>query len=311
MANFANSNAQQQQQVLGNAAAQGALGGDRTAVAQSVLAGQQQQAEAPTIAGLENTGYGQAVNLAMQQYQQNPEQAAYGMASTGTALENAGLTGANAQVGAGTLEQQTQQAADTAAYQQFMQQQFMPESMLSWELPLLTGVGSQEGGTSTTTGPAPNPLAQYLGLGIAGVGAAGQAGGSAGIAGLAALSDKRAKENIRKIGTLNDGQHVYRFNYKGDLETRIGMLAQDVEKVNPDAVHEINGLKHVDYDEATKDAARRYFGGRVQGLQTGGVPSGAGFSPGRFPAILGWCHRKCRAVLVRRRRQNSERRTAS
>jgi hypothetical protein len=275
-----NQNAIQQQQVLGNAAAQGALGGDRTAVAQSVLAGQQSAQEAPVIAGLENQGYTQALQTAGQQFQQNPEQAAYGIASTGQGLENAALTGANAQVGAGTLEQQTQQAQDTAAYQQFMQQQFMPESMLSWELPLLTGVGSQEGGTSSTTGPAPNPLAQYLGLGIAGLGAAGQAGGSQGIAGLAALSDKRAKENIRKIGSLNDGQHIYRFNYKGDPETRIGLLAQDVEKVNPDAVHEVNGFKHVDYDEATKSAARRYFGGRVQGLADGGVPSGFGFSPG-------------------------------
>jgi hypothetical protein len=280
-AQFNNQNAIQQQQVLGNAAAQGALGGDRTAVAQAVLAGQQQTQEAPVIAGLENQGYTQALQTAGQQFQQNPEQAAYGIASTGQGLENAALTGANAQVGAGTLEQQTQQAQDTAAYQQFMQQQFMPESMLSWELPLLTGVGSQEGGTSTTTGPAPNPLAQYLGLGIAGVGAAGQAGGSAGIAGLAALSDKRAKENIRKIGHLNDGQPIYRFNYKGDPQTRVGMIAQEVEKVNPDAVHEINGLKHVDYDEATKDAVRRYFGGRVQGLQTGGIPGG--FSPGALP----------------------------
>src|ERR1700685_3807580 len=193
-----NQNAIQQQQVLGNAAAQGALGGDRTGVAQAVLAGQQSAQEAPVIAGLENQGYAQALQTAGQQFQQNPEQAAYGIASTGQGLENAALTGANAQVGAGTLEQQTQQAQDTAAYQQYMQTQFMPESMLSWELPLLTGVGSQEGGTSSTTGPAPNPLGQYLGLGIAGLGAAGQAGGSAGIAGLAALSDRRTKENIRK-----------------------------------------------------------------------------------------------------------------
>jgi soluble lytic murein transglycosylase-like protein len=214
-AQFNNQNAIQQQQVLGNAAAQGALGGDRTAVAQSVLAGQQQAQEAPVIAGLENQGYTQALQTAAGQFQQNPEQAAYGIANTGQAIENAGLTGANAQVGAGTLEQQTQQAQDTAAYQQAMMAQFMPESMLSWELPLLTGVGSQEGGTSTTTGPAPNPLAQYLGLGIAGVGAAGQAGGSAGIAGLAPLFARK--------------------------------------------------------------------GGRVQGLQTGGVPDSFGFTPGALP----------------------------
>ena len=284
-AQFNNQNAQQQQQILGNAAAQGALGGDRTAVAQAVLAGQQQAQEAPVIAGLENQGYLTGLQTAQQQ-QQNLAQGAYNLGNVANSIQNAGLMGANAQVGAGTLEQQTQQAADQAAYQQFMQQQFMPESMLSWELPLLTGVGSQEGGTSTTTGPAPNPLGQYLGLGIAGLGAAGQAGGSAGIAGLLpllGLSDRRAKENIRKIGKLNNGRDVYRFNYKGDPTTHIGLMAQDVEKDNPDAVHEVGGLKHVDYDEATKDAVRRFLGGRIQGLQSGGVPSGLGFSPGGNP----------------------------
>jgi hypothetical protein len=273
MANFANTNAQQQQQVLGNAAAQGALGGDRTGVAQAVLAGQQQQAEAPTIAGLENTGYGQAVNLAMQQYQQNPEQAAYGIASTGNAIENAGLTGANAQVGAGTLEQQTQQAQDTAAYQQFEQALQYPFATLGWEAGIDTGVGSQMGGTSQTTAPPPNYTAQLIGAGIG--------------TGAAVLSDERAKENLKKVGKLNDGQSVYRFNYKGDPTTRIGLVAQEVERDHPEAVHQTNGWKSVDYDEATKDAVRRLLGGRVQGLATGGAPYGAsGSMP--YSAGIGW-----------------------
>jgi hypothetical protein len=162
--------------VLGNAAAQGALGGDRTAVAQSVLAGQQQQAEAPIIAGLENQGYNAALQTAAQQYQQNPMAAAYGLGSTGTALENAALTGANAQVGAGSLEQQTQQAQDTALYQQFLQQMGYPFQTLGWEAGLDTGLGGAMGGTSTTTGPAPNPITGLLGLGLSGAATAGKLG---------------------------------------------------------------------------------------------------------------------------------------
>lgn len=173
---FNNQNAIQQQQVLGNAAAQGALGGDRTAVAQSVLAGQQQTQEAPVIANLENQGYGQALQTAQQQFQQNPEAVAYGLGSTGTALENAGLTGATAQIGAGTLQQQTQQALDQALYNQFLQQQGFPFQELSWATGLETGLGGAMGGTSTTTGPSPNPLSSILGLGIAGAGAAGNMG---------------------------------------------------------------------------------------------------------------------------------------
>lgn len=271
-AEFNNQNAQTNQGILGNAAAQGALGGDRVGVAQGIAAGQEQLAQAPVIAGLENQGYAQAVQTAEQQ-QQNQAAGAYNLSNVGNAIENAGLTGANAQVGAGTLEQQTQQAQDLAAYQQFEQMLQYPFATTGWEAGLETGVGSQLGGTSSTTGPAPNQLAQLLGAGIG--------------AGAAVLSDKRSKENIRRIGRLNDGQTIYRFNYKGDKATRIGLMAQDVEKINPDAVHEVNGMKAVDYDEATKDAIRRLRGGRVQGLAAGGTPYG-GDATMPYSTGLGW-----------------------
>lgn len=62
------SNAQQQQDVIGNAISRGAWGGDRSAVAQAILAGQQQAQQAPVIAGLYDRGYqtgqGAALNAA-------------------------------------------------------------------------------------------------------------------------------------------------------------------------------------------------------------------------------------------------------
>jgi hypothetical protein len=177
-AQFNNQNQQAQSQLLGNAAAQGALGGDRTAVAQANLAGQQQLAQAPVIANLENHGYQNAEQMAVQQ-QQNLGQQAHALGNLGVAGENAALTGANAQVGAGTLEQQTQQAQDQALYGQFMQQQAFPYQQLQWLAGIDTGVGSQMGGTSTTTGPPPNMLAQMFGLGIAGAGAYNKATSSA------------------------------------------------------------------------------------------------------------------------------------
>ena len=66
-AQFNNQNAQQQSQLVGNAAAQGALGGNRVGVAQANLAGQQALAENPTIAGLYSSGYQQATQTAEQQ----------------------------------------------------------------------------------------------------------------------------------------------------------------------------------------------------------------------------------------------------
>ena len=179
---FANTNAQQQQQVLGNAAAQGALGGNRTGVAQAVLAGQQQTQEAPVIAGLESQGYTTGLQTALQE-QQNEANAAYSVGNLGVAGENAALTGANAQLGAGSLEQQTQQAADTAAYQQYLNQLAYPFQTTQWEAGIDTGVGSQLGGTSSTTGPQPNLLSQIAGAGLLGVGTLGGLFGNQGALG--------------------------------------------------------------------------------------------------------------------------------
>ena len=173
---FNQQNAVQQSQLTGNAAAQGALGGDRVGVAQGTLAGQQQMAEAPVIAGLENQGYSTALQTALAEQQQMGN-AAYSLGNLGTAGQNAGLSGASAQIGAGSLQQQTQQAQDQALYQQFINQQAYPFQTTQWLAGIGTGVGSQMGGTSSTTAPAPSLLGQVAGLGLAGVGAVGGTGG--------------------------------------------------------------------------------------------------------------------------------------
>lgn len=162
---FNNQNQQQQQNVLGNAASQGALGGDRVGVAQANLAAQQTASQAPVIAGLYNQGYQQAVGVAQQQ-QQNQANAAYSLGNLGVAGQNAALTGANAQVGAGSLEQQNQQQQLNALYQQYQIGQAFPYQQTQWLAGVDTGVGSQLGGNSSTTAPAPNPWAQYAGVGL-------------------------------------------------------------------------------------------------------------------------------------------------
>jgi hypothetical protein len=69
------------------------------------------------------------------------------------------------------------------------------------------------------------------------------------------LSDVRAKENVKPVGKLDDGQKVYAYNYKGDPTPEIGLLAQEVEKVRPEAVATgPDGYKRVDYGAATRPA---------------------------------------------------------
>ena len=53
---------------------------------------------------------------------------------------------------------------------------------------------------------------------------------------LAALSDIRLKENISPVGKLDNGLTVYRFNYIGNPCTQIGLIAQEVKEVKPEAV---------------------------------------------------------------------------
>ena len=255
---FENTNAQALNNVTGNAAAQGALGGNRVGVAQALTEGQLETQEAPVIAGLQMQGYTTGLQTALQ------EQA--NLAAQGAQLGTIGQT----QVGAGTLEQQTQQLGYLAPYQ--------TEQL---QAGLETGIGSEMGGTATTTYPAPSILQQIGGVGLGGLGILGGTGafGSSGYLnpsgvnsqGQSTFSDRRLKEGIHKIGETNDGQPIYRFRYKGDPVWRIGLIAQDVEKKHPEAVRHFGEYKAIDIKEATDDSAH-WAGGRVAGFAFGGAP---------------------------------------
>ncbi|MGB7241270.1 MAG: tail fiber domain-containing protein [Sulfitobacter sp.] len=74
--------------------------------------------------------------------------------------------------------------------------------------------------------------------------------GSLGGAAVSKWSDIRLKENISRVGTLDNGLPVFLYRYKSGGPMHIGVMAQDVEKVNPEAVQEIGGFKAVNYAEA-------------------------------------------------------------
>ena len=59
-------------------------------------------------------------------------------------------------------------------------------------------------------------------------------------------SDVRLKENIKRIGKYK-GHNLYSYNYIDRVGDWIGVMAQEIEKVIPEAVQEINGMKHVNY----------------------------------------------------------------
>lgn len=111
----------------------------------------------------------------------------------------------------------------------------------------IAGTGGTSSGTGSTTQQT-SALTNAIGL----------LTGAAGVAGAVAKSDARLKENIKPVGKLHDGQTVHQYNWKDDPNDtpQIGLLAQEVQKVRPDAVHEIGGIKHVDYAKATEKSRR-------------------------------------------------------
>ena len=65
-------------------------------------------------------------------------------------------------------------------------------------------------------------------------------------------SDINAKENIKKVGSLDNGLNLYSYNYKDGYDLpkgkQIGVIAQEVEKIIPEAVVDMpNGFKGVNY----------------------------------------------------------------
>lgn len=131
----------------------------------------------------------------------------------------------------------------------------------------LFDIGSQFQNANTATANAPAQLQQYLANLSAMLAGGGSTSSSSGVstgetkgilnsdigkaasaAALMAMSDVRSKEQIVYQGTKN-GFNVYDFNYIGQQGRFRGVMAQEVEKVMPDAIHEINGIKHVDYSK--------------------------------------------------------------
>jgi hypothetical protein len=186
-ANIDESNAEQQQGVVGNAIAKGAWGGDRAGVAQGELARQQKLAEDQTLAGLRNQGYSQALgefNTEQQtgvgaQEAQNwlAENAASQFGALGNEAQNSALSGASAQLQTGALQQQLAQSEINIPYEQFLQRQAYPFQTTNYLANITEGIGGNSGGTSTTTSPAPSTTGQIAGLGLGALGVIGGTGG--------------------------------------------------------------------------------------------------------------------------------------
>ena len=63
------------------------------------------------------------------------------------------------------------------------------------------------------------------------------------------FSDIRLKKNIKKISTRPDGLNIYEFEYIWGGGRQVGLMAQEVQGVYPDAVSESGGYLMVNYSK--------------------------------------------------------------
>lgn len=113
---------------------------------------------------------------------------------------------------------------------------------------MLGGIG-QLGGLASGVGG----ISSYLGgtglassLGAAG-GLSSIGGALSSLGGLMSFSDARLKENVVFKENYN-GHNIYQFNYIGNPQLHSGVIAQEVELIDPESVMYVRGVRMVDYN---------------------------------------------------------------
>ena len=146
----------------------------------------------------------------------------------GAANQQLGFLGGQGQIGQQQAQNQIQ--ADVLQNQQA---QTAEADALQNYLALTTGAGSQFGVQSSTSRQSPG-LFGALGAGLQ--------------AAPFLFSDRRLKEDISRVGKMDDGTPIYTYRYKGGDTYHMGVMADEVEVKHPTAVATLdNGLKMVNY----------------------------------------------------------------
>ncbi len=237
------------QQMGERANAARAFGGSRQGVAEALTNAQYGNQATTAIANLRSQGFDTA-NQLMQADLQRQQQ-------TELANQGAGIQGATYRLGAanqlGSLAQQQQaqqyQAAQNlmglgATRQNLSQQQLDAERNLGLQR-LNVMQGALALNPANLGGTTSQPIYENQAAGLAGLGLAG-----AQIFSL--LSDRRAKTNIKAVGKLDNGLTVYSYNYKSGGPSTIGVMADEVAMVKPEAYVKGgggNGYDAVDYSK--------------------------------------------------------------
>jgi hypothetical protein len=253
-----------QQAMMG--AQTGAVGQASQMNSMDLAARQQQAAERQNQANFGNTALGQMFGFGQQagQSQLQAQQAAQQQALSGGQLDLSRQNQAFNQQQAAASQNFGQQQT-LAQYQNTLRQQQIAEAQQqqNWSLnalnALLNGQQVNAPNFANFSQAGMGQGVDYSGAGDkqfqagmqqqqmsnAATGQALQAAG--GMASMFMMSDRRVKTDIRRIGRHPRGFGIYRYRFIGERMPRIGVMAQEVARVLPDAVRSIRGVLVVDY----------------------------------------------------------------
>ena len=232
--------------IRGGAVAAGAFGGSRQGIAEGLASGEASQAIGDTASKVTQDLYKTNIDAQLKALGLLPQ------------TQQAQLAQATTQSGVGDVQQSMEQQLLNQKVGNFNWDQYAPFLQSRELVNLLMGLPG--GGTTTTAnGPMQNPLMMGLGGAMAGssLGSAlfpGMGGGwGAGIGALLPflMSDRRMKTDAKPVGKLDNGLIVYAYHFDGGA-TQLGLMADEVEKLHPEAVKKLGVLKLVDYSKAVE-----------------------------------------------------------
>ena len=164
---------------------------------------------------------------------QNQQQNKIAAASATPGVMAAPVNNQIAMLNAGQIPQQVAQQQVTGQYTDFLNTRQAQQTQIQQMLGAL-GIPAVNNQTVVQPGQSGS-----IGGIISGLGS---------VAAMAMFSDERMKANVKPVGKTPGGHKLYEFNYRGKPEKIIGVLAGEVEKIDPKAVAKhISGMKVVDY----------------------------------------------------------------
>lgn len=228
-----------------NAAGTGNINSTRTGVAQGIAQRGLQDTIADTSAKIRSQAWSQGLNAAQQDAAtqlaalQGTGQLSSALTNSGINQTNAGWNGLQNNTNAYTIGNAMVSANNQAPIDEKLAEvdyaNTQPWQNLQNEWSIFSDGGRQGGTMVSNSTQKTNP------------GALGILGGITGILGSFMKCDLHTKDVISKVGCLTTGEPIYLFRYKDDPTQTVhfGPMAQDVEVTKPDAVFEVDGIKHI------------------------------------------------------------------